>query len=147
MGEGAVTQAIWSKLGEACGKFVDYPFLDPELLSFAYQTSWEGKLREPKALMRGALRRLNVPEFIIERPKSSFGLNQPGWALKDGIFETVVPLASKVFPERELRSLQSEEWTQASTFWALLNYAIWKRVCVDGESVEALKEELKKSET
>src|SRR5204863_5169851 len=100
------------------------------------------KLREPKALMRGALRRLEVPEFIIERPKSSFGLNLGGWALKGGIFEALVPMAAKVLPEEDIRSLQSEEWPKASTFWAMLNYAIWKRLCVEGETLDSLQEEL-----
>lgn len=144
MGEGAVTETVWSKIGEACGRFVDYPFLDPELLRFAYRTSWEAKLREPKWLIRGALRRLNVPEFIVRRPKSSFGLNHSGWARKGGIFEPFVALATPVFPEPVLRSLQTNESPDASTFWALLNYALWKRICVDGEPVGLLQEELER---
>jgi len=143
MGEASVTQMIWSKLGEAAGRFIDYPFLDPELLGFAYSTSWEAKLREPKALVRGALRQLDVPEFIIQRPKSSFGINIHGWALKGGIFEPLVPLAAKVVPERDLRSLHSDDWPKASIFWALINYGIWKRLCVNGEPLESLEEELK----
>lgn len=141
-GEGTVTQIIWNKLGEACGRFVDYPFLDPDLLSFAYGTSWEDKLREPKWLIRETLRHLKVPEFIIHRPKSSFGLNRRGWALQGGILEPLVPLAAKVFPEREIRGLQTDAGTDASTFWAMLNYALWKRLCVDGEPLESLQEEL-----
>jgi asparagine synthetase B (glutamine-hydrolysing) len=97
-GEGAMTEMIWSKLGEACGRFVDYPFLDPDLLAFAYGTNWGAKLREPKWLIRETLRHLKVPEFIIQRPKSSFGLNRRGWALKDGILEPLVALAAKSVP-------------------------------------------------
>jgi asparagine synthetase B (glutamine-hydrolysing) len=141
-GEGTITQIIWNKLGEACGRFVDYPFLDPDLLWFAYRTSWEAKLREPKWLVRAVLRCLKVPEFIIRRPKSSFGLNRRGWALKGDILEPLVPLAAKVFPEREIRNVQTEDGSEASTFWALLNYALWKRLCVDGEPLESLQEEL-----
>ena len=142
MGEATITQTIWSQMGERCGRFVDYPFLDPELLQFAFQTSWKDKLREPKWLIRAALRHLKVPEFIIRRPKSSFGLNRRGWALKNGMLEPLVPLAAKVFPERQIRSLQTQDESEASVFWALLNYALWRRLCIDGEPLETLQEEL-----
>ena len=142
--EGTMTQTIWSKIGEACGRFVDYPFLDPDLLQFAYRTSWAVKLQEPKWLIRGALRRLNVPEFIIRRPKSGFGLNRRDWALKGGILDPLVPLAAKVFPEEQIRTLQTNHRLDAATFWTLLNYAIWKRLYVDGESPDCLHEELER---
>jgi hypothetical protein len=38
--------------------------------------------------------------------------------------------------------MQCAETESAMLFWAMLNYALWKRLCVDGEPLDTLREEL-----
>jgi hypothetical protein len=47
-----------------------------------------------------------------------------------------------VFDLDLLRRFQTPDERQAHTLWSLLNYAVWKRMVIDGESSSALKEEL-----
>jgi len=41
--------------------------------------------------------------------------------------------------------MQSGQFNRAHTFWAMLNYAVWKRLFIDGESLDTLLEELERS--
>ena len=144
-GEDTVTQSIWSKIGEKNNKILYYPYYHKKLLDYEYSISWDLKLRNPKNILRGVARQLKIPEFIITRPKIGFGLNKKGWAEKGSIFEPLVPLASKVFDEKQIRKMQSSEPKKAMTFWNMLNYAIWKRLCINNEPIEILLEELNRA--
>jgi hypothetical protein len=142
VGDVAVTQSIWSKLAESCHRFVDYPFNDGQLLESAYRVDWGKKLGPPKRLIREALRLLHVPDHILNRPKLGFGVHRRGWARPDGVLQPLVCLATKFFGPAEIKALQTGDPVDASTFWTLLNYAIWKRLCIDGESLDSLSVEL-----
>ncbi len=72
----------------------------------------------------------------------SCGVQRRDWARRDGIFEPFVPFARKVFQERDIRRLQTDDEADASTFWTLLNYALWRRLWIDEESLESLNDEL-----
>lgn len=63
------------KMSMACGVEVRVPFLDPDLAAFAERLTDGQRIqgREAKYLFRRALRGL-VPDAILERPKSGFGL-------------------------------------------------------------------------
>ncbi len=100
------------------------------------------KLTKPKGILRDVARQLEVPEFIIARPKSGFGIKRRSWAERGNIFEPLIPLASKVFDEEQIRSMQDSDREKAMTFWNILNYSIWKRLCINNESIEVLLEEL-----
>jgi hypothetical protein len=64
------------------------------------------------------------------------------WAEKDGIFQSMIPLASKILNEKEIRSMQSTEPKKAMTLWNMINYSIWKRLWINNEPLEVLIEEL-----
>jgi asparagine synthetase B (glutamine-hydrolysing) len=138
----SVTQAVWSKLGESARKMVYFPFNARAVMDAAFSIPWEAKLAEPKAILRDVARTLGVPEFIVSRPKANFNIRGPGWALPDGVFEPLIPIAAKVLGERELRAMQAADSTRALTFWTMVNYAVWKRLFIDGEPLGALLEEL-----
>ena len=142
IGDVSVTQSIWSKMGEAAGKWVHYPFNDPAVLDAAFETPWDVKVAEPKGLLRGVARRVGVPEFIVTRPKANFNATPKGWAVRGAVLEPLLPLAAKVFSKKDLRRTQSAKWPKAYTFWNMVNYAVWKRIVIDGEPAEALLAEL-----
>jgi len=141
-GEGSVTQSIWSKLGESQNKILFYPFYNVDILNYIFSISWDVKLKKPKNILRNVGRQLNIPDFIITRPKSSFAIDYDIWAKKKGVFEPLVPIASKVFDEKEIRDMQSTEPKKAMIFWNILNYSIWKRLLINNEPLDVLLEEL-----
>jgi asparagine synthetase B (glutamine-hydrolysing) len=143
----SVTQSIWSKMGEAAGKVVYYPFNAPPLLDRAFEAPWRVKLAEPKGVLRDVARRVGLPEFVISRKKANFNCDPSRWALPGGVLEPLVPLAADVFGENEVRRMQSTRSRGAYTFWTMLNYAVWKRLFIDGQSVPALLSQLSQSET
>jgi asparagine synthetase B (glutamine-hydrolysing) len=141
-GDVGVVQAQWSKTGEAHGRGVLYPYTDQAVLAHVMSLPWAGKLAEPKAILRGVARQLGVPAFIVERPKSGFGLSPERWALRGGPLEPLVPLASRVVPETVIRQVQTADRRLSRIYWHLLNYAIWRRLVIEGQAVQALKDEL-----
>jgi asparagine synthetase B (glutamine-hydrolysing) len=142
IGDVSVTQSVWSKMGESAGKWVYYPFNDPAVLDAAFETPWDVKLAEPKGLLRGVARRVGVPEFIITRPKANFNATPKGWAVRGAVLQPLLPLAAKIFSNKDLRRTQSAKWPKAYTFWNMVNYALWKRMIIDAEPAEALLAEL-----
>lgn len=57
-------------------------------------------------------------------------------------FEPLVTLAAKVVDEKALRINQSSDAKKSMTFWNMLNYAVWKRLIINKELVDRLKDEL-----
>ncbi len=145
IGGASITKSIWSKLGEDSGKILYYPFHDSELLNNAFSIKWEAKLNQPKNILRGVARNLDIPKFIIERRKSGFGIAPNKWAYKGGIFDPLIPLSTKCFEKDIITNIQSIEPKNAMTFWNILNYSIWKRLCIDNEPLDILYEELSRS--
>jgi asparagine synthetase B (glutamine-hydrolysing) len=145
LGDVSVTTAIWSKLAESHGRIVYYPFNDVDILNYAYTIPWKTKLANPKNILREVARRLSIPEFIITRPKSGFGIRPLRWAKRGGIFEPLVSLAVKVFDLQQIQRMQSVNDRDAMTFWNILNYSIWKRLFVEDEPVTELKTELEEA--
>jgi len=144
-GDEQVTLSIWTKIGEGNKKILYSPFYDQAVLDYVFSIPWKLKLHSPESYLRKELaRQAHIPKFIINRPKHGFGIKSERWGKKDGIFESVVPLASKVFNEKEIRQMQSSEIKNAMTYWNILNYAIWKRLCIDNEPLDMLLEELNK---
>lgn len=140
LGDDSITQSNWSKLGESQGKILFYPYT--YALKYANSIAWDRKLKEPKNILRHVARQLNIPNFIITRPKSGFVINSKFWAEKGGVLEPLVLPASKIIDEKQIRKMQSSNPTKAWTFWNILNYSLWKRVCINDEPPEALVEEL-----
>ena len=140
-----VTQSIWSKFGESARKVVYYPFNAPPLLDAAFAAPWEVKLKEPKGVLRDVARKVGLPEFIITRPKANFNVDPSRWAVPGAVLEPLVPLAAKVFGRDEVRRMQRPNSRGAYTFWTMLNYAVWKRLFVDGETVASLLAEVEQA--
>lgn len=63
------------KMGMACGVEIRVPLLDPDLAAFAERLTDAQRVhgREAKYLLRRALRGI-VPDEVLDRPKSGFGL-------------------------------------------------------------------------
>jgi hypothetical protein len=138
LGDVTVTQSIWSKFGESARKVVYYPFNARPVLDRAFETPWRLKNIEPKGVLRDVARRVGLPEFIITRKKANFNSNPDRWAVPGAVLEPLVPLAASVFGEEEVRRMQAPTWRGAYTFWTMLNYAVWKRLFIDGQSVASL---------
>ncbi len=136
------TITIWGKLAEASGVYLACPYTSPSVLEASMTIPWEVKLREPKRLVRAALRNLGIPEALIVRPKLSFGFPQRFWAPKGALFQPVVDMAMHAHEPRVLESLQIEEEGASMVLWCLLNQFLWTQLFEAGRSVEDLSGEI-----
>jgi len=75
-GEDTVTQTIWSKIGEKNKKILYYPYYSKKIIEYVYPIPWSLKLNNPKNILREVAKKLDIPEYIINRPKSGFGLSK-----------------------------------------------------------------------
>jgi hypothetical protein len=141
----SLTQSVWSKLSESSGKIMYYTYYNSELLRNALSIKWETKIKESKYVLRCVAKNLQIDDFIINRPKSGFGIDPRKWANEGGIFDALIPLASKCFDINIIKQFQSVEPKNAMTFWNILNYSIWKRLCIYNEPLDDLIEELSRS--
>jgi len=144
-GDEQISLSIWSKIGEQNKKILYYPYYDKAVLDYAFSIPWKVKLQPPEGDLRKKLgHHAKIPSFIIKRPKSSFGVRSHHWAEKDGIFQSMIPLASKIFNEKEIHLMQSSDPKKAMTLWNMINYAVWKRRCIQNEPLEKLLEEIER---
>jgi len=142
-GDEDVTLAIWSKIGEGNNKTIYYPYYDTNVLDYAFSIPWRLKLRKPRVLTKELAHQIQLPTFIINRPKHGFGITSLKWAKQGDVFEPLIPVVSKIFDEQEIRKVQNINNRRASqTFWNMVNYSIWKKICINNEPLEALLEEL-----
>ncbi|MFZ4573759.1 MAG: asparagine synthase-related protein [Phycisphaerales bacterium] len=142
LSEGTETQVVWSLVGEGAGVGVFYPYPNNKLIDLAYRIPWDQKLAEPKAALRNVARSLGIEEFIITRPKAAFGIRSERYGPRNSVFEPLVRVASKGFDDRKLRSLQNPEIYLSQMLFTAINLGIWRRLFINGESVETLHEEL-----
>ena len=138
LSESSQTQLLWGKLAEAQGMCMTYPYLDERVAALTYSVPWSAKLDGPKPLLRAVARSMGISETIVSRPKASFDVKPQRWASRFGVFEPLARIALTLVDEHAIRSLQSEYVLKAHTLWTLINYAIWKRIFIMGESVESL---------
>jgi len=139
----STARSLWSKLGEHSGKAIYYPFLHDSLLDFALSLDWETKLESPKNILRRVAHRLGIPDFIIERKKSGFGVHPDHWGKSGGLFEPLVPVAERYFDIDAIRGLQGTDMKKAMTYWNIVNYAVWKRLVIEREPLDSLVAEMK----
>lgn len=142
LSESSQTQVLWSKLAEAQGMCMTYPYLDDSVAALTYSVPWEAKLSGPKPLLRAVARSLGINETIVSRPKASFDVRPHRWAARYGVFEPLVQLALPLIDEHAIRALQSDYVLKAHTLWTVINHSIWKRLFIMGESVQSLHEQL-----
>jgi asparagine synthetase B (glutamine-hydrolysing) len=139
----AALQNIWSKIGERHGRTLIYNFSSPAVIDAAARLDWPVKIAEPKAALRDVARRIGVPEFILTRPKSGFGISGRDWALPGGLFQPLVEVAARAFDRDILRQHQSTDISKRFALWNMVNFAIWKRRFIDGDSLESLLGEVR----
>jgi asparagine synthetase B (glutamine-hydrolysing) len=142
----AVAGALWSKVAEAHGRGIFYPFTAFTVMDAALSVPWDVKLAELKKILREVARLLKVPEFIMSRPKSGLGIDPDRWAVEGGVLEPLIPFLDDVFDVELIRRLQGRpNRRNATTFWCALNYSIWRRLFIDNEPVETLLDEIVES--
>ncbi len=135
----AYMQDVWGKLGEARGRWISFPFNSPELIRVANHTPWEEKMSQHKRLIRRAGQMAGVPDSVLFRPKRTFGISAKRWAAPGGVLESLFRVAAPVVEMDVLRRFLGADERRAMTGWTLVNYAIWKRIVIDGEPAEKLE--------
>jgi hypothetical protein len=85
---------------------------------------------------------IDLPGLIVDRPKQSFGASPELWGEKGGVLQPLVALCDGVFDKQEIQRMQSSEPGKAMTFWNMLNYSLWKRLCINNEPADKLLGEL-----
>lgn len=138
----AYMQDVWGKLGEAKGRWISFPFNSPELIRVANHTPWEEKMSQHKRLIRRAGQMAGVPDSVLFRPKRTFGISAKRWAAPGSVLESLFRVAAPVVEMDVLRQFLGADERRAMTGWTLVNYAIWKRIVINGESAESVRAEL-----
>ncbi len=141
----ANSQAIWSKIGEESGRVLYYPYTNENLLNYVYTIPWEFKLRKQKYILKELARYLEIPEFIITRPKSGFSLAPRYWFGDKGILNPFMSIIETIFDRDLIKHLDIYKDTEAMVLWNMLNYAVWKRLHIHGDSTDQLIGELHQS--
>lgn len=136
------TSGVWGKLATAAGRVLYDPFTEQDMPDIAWSTPLDVRMKSYKHVLKLMQELLEIPEFIRRRPKLGFGLDLEYWANRGAAFEPFVPFAVREFGEREVRRAQSTETSRAYTFWNMINYSIWKRVCIEGASPSEVAGEL-----
>ena len=133
------TVAIWSLIADGNGKTFYFPFYDEAFLQYALQIPWSVKLGATENVLRKNIARgLGVPGFVLDRRKTGFGIRRDDWALEGGVFDPLARLAAGVVGGKEMQALRSRDPKKAMLFWNFVNYALWKRICIDGEPPQDL---------
>ncbi len=138
----AYMQDVWGKLGEFRGRWISFPFNSPELIRVANHTPWGEKMSQHKRLLRRAGQMAGVPDSILFRPKRTFGISARRWAAPGGVLESLFRVTAPVVEIDVLRRFLGADERRAMTGWTLVNYAIWKRIVINGESAADVSAEL-----
>jgi len=120
------------------------PFLDPDLVEYAYRLPREYKLHEGvhKVVLKRAIADV-VPDWVINRPKQGFAApvekwldNQIGTLLKGMLRE---PAIQRYFDSAAIqRAMASGPLRGAMRFdlWPVLNFTLWHKHWIEGESLD-----------
>jgi asparagine synthase (glutamine-hydrolysing) len=121
------------------------PFLDPALVDYVYRLPLEAKVRDgvTKSLLKRAVADI-VPDRVAQRRKQGFGAPTSRWFLS-----RYGPLMRDLMRQDTLRSyfdvdyLESmlagadpARWESGQALWPVLNFALWHKHWIEGESVE-----------
>lgn len=134
------------RAAHAAGVCVSYPYLDPELVTFAGRLHARFKVRglQKRYLFKRALREL-LPAEIISKKKQGFGLPIAVWARRTGPFRELLHdtlrsrrtaergLFEQDFIERLLDTHDSGSWDMSPELWRLLMLELWQREYIDGQ--------------
>lgn len=146
LGQAGSPLGQWGRLAENQGIRFFYPFLAPELVNYLFSLPWEYKMSwnetEPKHALRSLLRKYDISENLISRPKQSFGFSFTYWAFPDTLFQPIVDMASGTFDRALLRSLQTGVPSQGMLLWTLLNTFIWEQLFVAKRTIDDVSGEI-----
>lgn len=140
-----MTQGIWSHLAAANGKLSYYPFNSPGLIRALVRIPWKEKMSRPKQVMKLLGERLQVPEFILNRAKLGFGVKSVYWSAPGGLAEALLDVAAPAVDVELVRSFQGDDEKRAMIYWNWLNYGLWKRMILNGETRVSIAEELEEA--
>jgi len=129
----------------ACGLEARLPLLDHRLVELAFQIPSQFKIRgrSTKLILKRAVGSL-VPSTVLRRPKHGFAVPIDPWfrgSLKNFTFEVLLDERTsrrgyfdmKVV-ERLWREHVSGRHVRSSQLWLLLNFELWHRIYLDGET-------------
>lgn len=146
LGANHATQSVWSKIGESQRKIIYYPYTDNLLTNYIFSIPPRISYRKYKYVFKEVASYCGVPSQIIKRRKLGFNPLTNLDLLKKEFFEPLFPVASKVFDKEKLLKLNVTNWGYNFwTMWNILNYSIWKRLCIENEPVKAILEEVGKN--
>ncbi|MEU6071671.1 MULTISPECIES: asparagine synthase (glutamine-hydrolyzing) [Streptomyces] len=127
------------------------PFLDHELVEYAYRLPVRHKLEgdRTKVVLRRALADL-VPERVMRRAKQGFGAPVAHWLrgpMGDVLLDLVAaPGLRRYFRPEAVADMVAEHRAgrahHAWFLWPVLNFAVWHRVWIEGESADDLTERM-----
>ena len=146
LGDEDITLSLWSKLAHTNSRVLHSPFYDEDVLARAFDIPWHMKLQRPENVVRKSVAsHLGVPEFIVSRRKTGFGIKRSDWATEGSVFDPLASLAEKVMDPALIREMRVESPAKAMLFWNMINYALWKRICINGERLDSLRSELQEA--
>lgn len=130
----------------ACGLEARIPILDHRLVELAFQIPGDMKVKRfrLKRIFKEAVKGL-MPSDVLRRPKHGFSVPIDEWfrtELKDVAFEILLDdrtrshgIFDTEFVERLWREHNEGRHTWATQLYALLNFEMWHRIYLDGETV------------
>ena len=137
------TMSVWSKIGGSQKKIVYFPYNYSALVNYFFSIPPDIKFKTYKHVLKEVAHQSGVPSFIINRRKLGFNPLSNLDLLKKELFEPLIPIASKVFDEQQMRKVLPSDWGfNFWTLWNILNYSIWKRLWINNEPPEALVEQI-----
>ena len=133
------------KASMACSLEVRLPLLDHRLVELAFQIPGSYKIRgwSFKRIFKKAVREL-LPESVLKKPKHGFSVPTDPWfrgALKDFTFEVLFDARTRrrkyfnfAVIERIWREHLEGRYVRDTHLWLLLNFELWHRIYLDGET-------------
>lgn len=147
---------LTDKMSMACSLECRVPFLDNRLVDLSYQMPQEFKIRgrELKFVLKKALDDV-LPHEILHRSKRGFGAPMGAW-FKSELAPVLTSFLSKESIERRgvvwweaveqtINMHASNRADHTDHLMSLLNFEIWARIFLDGESPDDLSEQLRAS--
>jgi asparagine synthase (glutamine-hydrolysing) len=123
------------------------PFLDPELVDYAYRLPLDCKVRDgvAKDVLKQAVRDV-VPERVSTRTKQGFAAPTSQWfaaahggLLRDLMRQDALRAYFDVdYLGRILDAADPTSWESGQLLWPILNFGLWHKYWVEGEPFEDL---------
>jgi asparagine synthetase B (glutamine-hydrolysing) len=142
LGDACLTQYIWGKIAESHAKKMYYPFTSENFINSAFSMSWKYKMKYPKHAVKEIARHSGVPEFIITRPKSGFGIQNQRWISDGGPLGPLIDLAAELDNVFKIHAIDCRDAGTRMIRWNIVNFVLWKAMMIDNLSPGELTERL-----